>query len=76
MKWRLWLVAAVASLAVSACAKESDVKEWADQMDAWLLKMQKSVCQIERYTPGLPDNTTRQCPGGGEGTAPPKYPPP
>jgi hypothetical protein len=76
MNWRLWLIAAVLGVGLSGCAKESDVQKWADNMDQWLLSLQKSVCQIEAHTPGLPDNTTRACPGNGEGTAPPKYPPP
>ena len=49
-------------------------------MQPYVLHMSTAVCQLEeKYNAHNPtdklDETKRQCPGGGEGTPPPPYPP-
>jgi hypothetical protein len=84
MRWKQ-LLAGVACLALTACATKQDIKdyaaskaditEYADSLYSWLEHIGTAVCQLEEHVSGL-STTKRQCPGGGETTPPPKFPPP
>lgn len=84
MRWR-WLLSSAVLCVATACATKDDIRnyaaskadvtEYSDSLYRWLRHLGTAVCQIEEKTTGL-NPAKRQCPGGGDTTPPPKYPPP
>jgi hypothetical protein len=77
MKWRRLLAVSVLGVALSACAKESDVDKYVNQrLGPYLQKLADAVCQLEVQNPTGLDPNKRACKvGPGDTTPPPKYPP-